>query len=113
MYLGWITVATIANIAQMLYLAGYRGWPVGEQAWAVIVLAIGLAIAATMVLRQRDVAYGLVIVWAYAGIAVKQSDVAVAAWMAAACAIVVAVLIIGVVAGRLPGGPQPSVGRAT
>ena len=112
-YLGWITVASIANIAQMLYLAGYRGWPIGEQAWAVIVLAVGLGIAATMVVRQRDVAYGLVIVWAFAGIAVKQSDVAVAAWMAAGCAIVVAVLIIGVVAGRLPGGARPSVGHAT
>ncbi|MCY7418991.1 MAG: tryptophan-rich sensory protein, partial [Chloroflexi bacterium] len=112
-YLGWITVATIANIAQMLYLAGYRGWPLGEEAWAVFVLAVGLGIAATMVVRERDVAYGAVIVWACAGIAVKQSDVAVAAWMAAGCAVVVAVLIIGVVRGRLPGGARPSGGPAT
>jgi len=112
-YLGWITVATIANIAQMLYLAGYRGWPLGEEAWAVVVLAVGLGIAATVIVRERDVAYGAVIVWAYAGIAVKQSDDAVAAWMAAGCAVVVAALIIGVVVGRLPGGARPSVGHAT
>jgi benzodiazapine receptor len=105
-YLGWITVATIANISQMLYLAGYRGAPLGEEVWAVIVLTLGLAIAATVVIRHRDAAYGAVIVWAYAGIAVKQSDVPAASWVAAVCAVVVAVLVIAVVADRLPGRPR-------
>lgn len=101
-YLGWITVATIANIAQMLYLAGYRGAPIGETAWAVIVLAVGVLIAAAMLVRHRDVAFGLVIVWAYAGIAAKQWDVTVASWMAVVGAVVVGALIVLVVVGRLP-----------
>lgn len=105
-YLGWITVATIANISQMLYLAGYRGAPLGEEAWAIIVLAAGLAITAAMLVRHRDVAYGSVIVWAYAGIAVKQAASPVASWMAAGCAVVVAVLILAAVLGRLPRSPR-------
>jgi tryptophan-rich sensory protein len=78
-YLGWITVATIANISAMLYGAGYRGEPIGEGAWAAIVLAAGVGIAAAMLLRERDWAFGLVIIWAYVGIAVGQDDAAAVA----------------------------------
>jgi cell division protein FtsW (lipid II flippase) len=91
-YLGWITVATIANISQMLYWAGFRGGPLSEDAWAVIVLATGVVIAALVLLREADWAYALVIVWAYIGIAVKQTAAA-AVWGALLGAVVVAVLI--------------------
>lgn len=91
-YLGWITVATIANISQMLYWAGYRGEPLGEELWTVIVLATGVAIAALMLLREQDWAYALVIIWAYFGIAAKQEEL-VAIGAALAGAIAVAALI--------------------
>jgi benzodiazapine receptor len=111
-YLGWITVATIANISQMLYHAGYRGAPIGEDAWAAIVLTVGLAIAVAMLVRHRDVAFGAVIVWAYLGIGVKQWDATGAAWIAVACAVVVALLGILVIAQRFPPGrAMPSGGR--
>ena len=98
-YLGWITVATIANISQMLYHAGYRGEPMGEELWAIIVLATGVAIAAIMLLRETDWAYGLVIVWAYVGIAAKQTEqIAVIAALAGAIAVVA--LIAYVLVGR-------------
>jgi translocator protein len=71
-YLGWISVATIANVSQMLYGAGFRGGALPEEAWALAVLAIGAALAAAVLLRTGDRAYGLVIIWAYLGIAVKQ-----------------------------------------
>ncbi len=88
-YLGWITVATIANISQLLYRAGYRGAPLGEELWAVIILATGVAIAVIMLLREFDWAYALVIVWAYVGIAAKQEPLLVVA-AALAGAIIVA-----------------------
>jgi hypothetical protein len=91
-YLGWITVATIANISQALYWAGYRGEPLGEALWAVIVLATGIAIAVSMLLREADWAFGLVIVWAYVGIAVRQ-DEPIAVVAALVGAIIVAALI--------------------
>lgn len=95
-YLGWITVATIANISQMLYWAGYRGEPLGEPIWAVVILATGVAIAAVMLWREADWAYALVIVWAYVGIAATQQDM-VAVVAAVAGAIIVAILIVYVV----------------
>jgi benzodiazapine receptor len=98
-YLGWITVATIANISQMLYWAGYRGAPLGEEPWVVLVLGAGVAIAAIMLLREADWAYGLVIVWAYVGIAAKQTD-AVAVLVALTGAVIVASLIAYVLLRR-------------
>jgi Na+/H+ antiporter NhaC len=48
-----------------------------------LVLALGLGIATAFVLRERDPAYGLVIVWAYAGIVARESSVAPVALIAA------------------------------
>jgi hypothetical protein len=73
-YLGWITVATIANATDALYLTGWDGWGISGQAWAAIMLAAATAIASTVVLTRRDLAYAAVIVWAFIGIAVKQAD---------------------------------------
>jgi hypothetical protein len=91
-YLGWITVATIANVSQTAYWAGYRGEPLGEALWAVIILGTGIAIAALMLLREADWAFGLVIVWAYVGIAVRQ-DEPIAVVAALVGAVIVAALI--------------------
>jgi cell division protein FtsW (lipid II flippase) len=110
-YLGWITVATIANISQMLYWAGFRGGPLSEEAWAVIVLATGAVIAAIMLIRESDWAYALVIVWAYVGIAAKQTA-AFAVWGALIAAIVVAVLIAWVIV-RGSSVPPAATGTAS
>jgi hypothetical protein len=91
-YLGWITVATIANISQTLYWAGYRGEPIGEGLWAAIVLATGVVIAVSMLLREADWAFGLVIVWAYIGIAVGQDEP-----IAVIAALVGAVIVAGMI----------------
>jgi hypothetical protein len=108
-YLGWITVATIANISQMLLWAGYDGAPIGEVAWSVIVLALGVAITAAMLWREADWAYALVIVWAYAGIAVGQSEL-VTTVAAVIGALVVVGLIVVLVLRTPRGGPaaQPA-----
>jgi hypothetical protein len=104
-YLGWITVATIANISQTLYWAGYRGSPIGEGAWTVIILATGVLIATIMLLRERDWAYGLVIVWAYVGIAVQQDQLVAVASALVGAAVVAALAVISVVApARLQAG---------
>jgi benzodiazapine receptor len=85
-YLGWVTVATIANATELLYYLGWGGWGIAPQAWAVILLAIGVGIAAAMSFTRGDVAFLLVLIWAFVGIAVKQTGaplVVVSAWIAA------------------------------
>jgi len=75
LYLGWVTVATIANITTALEAVRWTGWGLAPEVWTVIMLAAGVGIAALMALTRRDVVYVLVLVWAYAGIAVKQAGV--------------------------------------
>lgn len=102
LYLGWITVATVANITSWLDVLGWGGWGIGEAAWAAILLAVALLIASAVVLTRRDVIYGLVIIWAYIGIAVKFPDtllVSVPAWLG------VAILVGEIVAVLLKRGP--------
>jgi hypothetical protein len=70
-YLGWISVATVANVTQVLYYLNWGGWGVGPEAWAVAMLAVAAAIGVAMSLRHANVAYVAVFVWAYVGIAVK------------------------------------------
>jgi len=90
-YLGWISVATIANITDYLYFIGWDGFGIPPQAWAVIMLVAASAIGLVMALRRRDACYVLVFVWSFAGIAVKQAGaplVAYSAWAAALIALV-------------------------
>ncbi len=73
-YLGWITVATIANVTAVLADLGWRGGGISEATWAVILLAAGVIIAALMAFTRSDSAYLLVLVWAFTGIAVRWPD---------------------------------------
>jgi hypothetical protein len=111
-YTGWITVATVTNIAAVLSWAGFTGLGIAPELWAVAVLLVGLAIAGAATWLTREAAYGLVIVWAYAGIAVKEADVAPVALVGAAgAAAMLGVAIAAAVrhpAGHRPATPPPA-----
>jgi len=83
-YLGWITVATVANISDVLDYVRWNGFGIAPEIWMVIVLAAVLVITLAMNITRRDVAYTLVILWALGGIAVKQAGVpavVIATWV--------------------------------
>lgn len=96
-YLGWITVATIANVTAVLYYLNWDGWGIRPEIWAVIMLIVGAGIASAVSISRGDVAYVLVIVWAFVGIAVKQANTLLVAVTAGLMALIVALtLLIGV-----------------
>ncbi len=112
-YLGWITVATIANVAQTLSSLGFDGFGIEPALIAACVLLLGLAIAARFVGRFGDAAYGWVIVWAYAGVAVKEWATPLVAGTALAGALLVAVLVVAAILGRRSArGPRGSAATA-
>ncbi|MCG2787195.1 MAG: tryptophan-rich sensory protein [Anaerolineae bacterium] len=74
-YLGWITVATVANVTSLLDYLKWDGFGVAPEIWMGIVLAAVLVIAALMNFTRRDIAYTAVILWALAGISVKHAAV--------------------------------------
>ncbi len=70
-YFGWITVATIANVAVFLVYLGWNGFGLPEVFWTVVVLLIGALIGSWRILYDRFIPYGLVLIWAYGAILVK------------------------------------------
>jgi hypothetical protein len=72
-YLGWITIASIANVAAALVSVNWDGFGLSLETWAALVVIVSLVITLLVVAMRRDLAYGLVIIWALVGIAVKQS----------------------------------------
>jgi hypothetical protein len=71
-YLGWISVATIANITALLVDAGWKGWGLSEEFWTIAMTFTGTLLAALMAILKRDIYYGMVIIWAYTGILIKR-----------------------------------------
>lgn len=85
-YLGWITVATVANLTSWLYSIEWNGFGISAPVWAVIMIAVASILGLLMALTRRDAAYLFVLVWSFIGIAVKQADtalVAASAWVGA------------------------------
>jgi hypothetical protein len=74
-YLGWITVATILNIANALYSVNWNGWGIDPIGWTVIMMVVSAAIAAIVMYQRRDPAFSLTIVWALVSIAIRQFTV--------------------------------------
>lgn len=70
-YLGWISVATIANISYVLTYYEWNGWGLSDPLWAVIMMTIGTALALHIRYHHFDIAYVFVFIWAFIGIAVR------------------------------------------
>jgi len=70
-YLGWITVATIANVSDVLDYLRWDQFNLGDATWMIIILFVVVALAWAMSLRERDAAYLGVLLWALAGIGLK------------------------------------------
>ena len=101
LYLGWITVATIANVTSLLDYYDWSGWGISDQMWTLIMLFAVAIIGAVMSLTRADVVYCLVLIWAVVGIAVKHGAVALVstgAWLTAIFVFVM--LVVGVIKSR-------------
>jgi translocator protein len=75
-YLGWISVATIANITAWLVGQGWNGFGLDGSTWAIIMIIAAGLLAVLMLAKKDNVFYSLTIVWALAGIAIRQNALA-------------------------------------
>jgi hypothetical protein len=92
-YLGWISVATIVNVASALYISAWDGWGISAEAWTAIMLVVGGIIAATCALQRADIAFILVFIWAYVAIALRQWDKPLISLTAIVAAIAISALL--------------------
>lgn len=105
-YLGWISVATIVNVATALYSWGWNGGGISPIAWTILVLVIAAAIALTLILKRNDYAYGLVITWALVAIAIRQANQPSITFTAIGLAIILTLLILIISIRRAKLTPQ-------
>ncbi len=94
-YLGWISVATIANITAMLVHYKWEGGPLSESAWSITMISIASLLAMIFIWKKSDRAYAFVIAWALLGIYRGQGDMTPAIGYAALAGIVT-ILLLGV-----------------
>lgn len=73
-YLGWITIATIANATALLVHSGWDRLGLSEPFWAAAMIAAGVLIGLAVLFSRRDIFYCLVLVWALLGIVLKRQS---------------------------------------
>ena len=100
-YLGWITIATIANVTALLADINWNAWGLGEQFWAVAVIIVGIAIALSVIFTRKDIYYSLVVDWALLGILLKRLSATTPAQSVVVITIVGLVLISGGVIAQM------------
>jgi hypothetical protein len=74
-YFGWITVAAIANITVFMVSIGWNGFGIADFIWTSIILVVGALIGILRMSKDKNVAYGMVLVWAYSWILFKHLSV--------------------------------------
>ncbi|GAA1829919.1 tryptophan-rich sensory protein [Agromyces salentinus] len=114
LYLGWVCVATVANVAAVLVAAGFGGWGLPAETWAVTMVAVaGLVGIALAVWDRGRIAPTLSLGWGLAWIAVARltdepsSTVTGVAAIIAVFAVVLVTVAMRVVAIRRPERPEP------
>lgn len=93
-YVGWITIASIADVSAGLVSANWNGFDVSPTAWAILVIVVALIITLAVLGTRKDLAYGLVVIWALAGIIANQGGHPEVVTTAEASAIIIAIAII-------------------
>jgi hypothetical protein len=96
-YLGWISIATIANFSVALTAAEWNGFGVAPETWAGLIICVAVVLTLAMLLLRKDLAFSLVVVWALFGILSKQSgygDIVLAAQAAIVVVLVAALLVV-------------------
>ncbi|GLB48369.1 tryptophan-rich sensory protein [Neptunitalea lumnitzerae] len=73
-YSGWVTVATVANIAAYLSKLGWHGGPLSEENWTLIMIVVAVIINILAIYKRNMREFGLVGVWTLIAIYMRHSD---------------------------------------
>jgi hypothetical protein len=73
-YLGWIMIATIANVTAYLVHNNWNGYPLPGSWWAMIMIIIASLLCIFFLWRRNNYIIPLVAIWSITGIIVKQRN---------------------------------------
>ncbi len=71
-YFGWITVATVANITAVLVETNWNALNINPEIWIILIISIVVLLTILILIKRKDIAYCLVIIWALFGIYLKR-----------------------------------------
>ncbi|MET0990918.1 MAG: TspO/MBR family protein [Lacisediminihabitans sp.] len=113
LYLGWVCVATAANITAFLVDAGFAGWGIPRDVWSVGVVAVAGAVGVLLAVRGRGrLAPAASLSWGLAWVAVARlggEPHSVATGVAAVVAVVVVLVTTVAIRVRVTQGASPHV----
>jgi hypothetical protein len=73
-YIGWISVATIANITALLVSFNWNGFGIDPIYWTLVMISIAIVLSAYFIIQYKNIAYPLVVIWALWGIKASQGS---------------------------------------
>lgn len=73
-YLGWILIATVANTTAGLVSVQWGRFGLSEVTWTIILISIGIGIAAFSMIRLDNPYLVISVAWAFLGIVIKRSS---------------------------------------
>lgn len=73
LYLGWITIATVANISVWLNSLMWDGEPFSPYFWASLMVVVAAFINLVILIKKRDIVFALVYIWAAYGISIART----------------------------------------
>ena len=88
LYLGWISVATIANVSAALYDSGWNGFGLAPQVWAIIMIGVTAILGMLMINRRNAFTFPVVLIWALIGIRLRPDQIESVGTAAAAAAFI-------------------------
>lgn len=96
-YLGWICIATIANVTALLVHYRWNGFGLSDELWTIIMISTGAIIVSLSIYNLRNPFIGLAVIWAFAGIIIKRQNDYKSIIITAAIAIIIvsAVTVLG------------------
>jgi len=99
LYLGWITVAAIANVSALLVGIGWNGFGISQPVWTVVMMLLAVFVTLMVQRQYRDMIFTAVVIWALAGILIKHITVYKMAYtlILVAGVMSIAALLIGIV----------------
>ena len=71
-YLGWICIATIANVTVLLVNSNWGRFGFSEEMWAIIMIITGALIAGVSIHQLINPFIGISVIWAFSGIILKR-----------------------------------------
>jgi hypothetical protein len=91
-YLGWICIATIANVTALLVYYKWNGFGISDEVWTIIMIFTGTIIVTLSVINMHNPYIGLAVIWAFTGIIIRRHADYRSITFAAAIAIVIVLI---------------------